>query len=533
MKKLIYLFVAFQINLFAQQPVLLLNVAPGTTNGTEDAYTATIGAQYFFYGINTQGRELWRSEGTPAGTHLVKDIYPGLTYGANGLPLVAFKNKVWFNAHSSGNGDELWSSDGTSAGTTEINVDSTGNNSFPDFLAAGTDYLYFSAYDKTNTIALWRTDGTAAGTVEIIKEIAGNPVNLREMVTIGNTAYFTVLGPINGQLWKTNGTAAGTVMVKDLAPGNFGFISQLTAIGNKLYFSGDDNFGNNGEPWVSDGTTNGTVLLQDINPFGSSDPRRFYGFKEKVYFITSDGLLRRTDGTPAGTEQFGNYFTSALSTDPTNLLGDANYLYFGAKQPGTGPGIELWRTDGTVAGTAMVKDLNPGTPASNPHEFAFAGNKLYFQATVDGHGSELAVSDGTEAGTQLFNDIAAGAVSSDPRHIAAVGNHLIFIADHPDYGTELFQLDIVSGTFSPVRSNIELNLYPNPAMEQIVLSLPKGTEWNHARVRLFNMAGNLALETTPTSANFVMFLQGLANGIYLLEYSDNTGHIGHTKLIKK
>ena len=532
MKNLLYLLIAFQATTFAQQPTLLFNVSPGTASGTEDDYTATIGGQYFFYGVNTQGRELWRSDGTPAGTHLVKDIYPGFTYGANGLPLVVFKNRVWFNAHTSGNGHELWSSDGTAAGTTEINVDSTGNNSFPDFLAAATDYLYFSAYDKTNTIALWRTDGTAAGTVEIVKEIAGNPVNLREMVTIGNTAYFTVLGPINGQLWKTDGTAAGTVMVKDLAPGNFGYISQLTAIGNKLYFSGDNNFGNNGEPWVSDGTTNGTVLLQDINPFGSSDPHWFYGFKDKVYFITSDGLLRRTDGTPAGTEQFGNYFTSALPTDPTNLLGDANYLYFGAKQPGVGPGIELWRTDGTVAGTAMVKDLNPGTPASNPHEFAFAGGKLYFQATVDGHGSELAVSDGTDAGTQLFNDVAPGSTSAAPRHLASVGNHLVFIADHPDYGTELFQLAITTGTFSPLQPNVELNISPNPVSDQTLLVLSSTCDWQHGRVRLFNVSGRLVLETKPTGEEGVLFLQDLASGIYWLEYTDATGHMGRTKLIK-
>ena len=177
--------------------------------------------------------------------------------------------------------------------------------------------------------------------------------------------------------------------------------------------------------------------------------------------------------------------------------------------------------------------MNPGAASSNPREFAFANGKLYFQATVDGKGSELAVSDGTSAGTQQISDLAPGAASSSPRHIAQVDNHLVFIADHPDYGTELFTLDITTGTLSPLQSNIELSIAPNPVSDETMLTLPAACDWQHGRVRLFNIAGKLTWESTPTGTDCVLHLQSLSSGIYWLEYADASGHFGRAKLIKE
>lgn len=524
-----------QINLFSQQPDLLFDVNPGIGNGTEDDYTTTVGSQYFFYGFTTtNGRELWVTDGTPAGTHIVKDLYPGIANGVTNLPITIFKNKVWFSARNSTEGYELWSSDGTSSGTVSINVNGNSNDSHPELMAAGTEHLYFAAYDENNVRALWRTDGTAMGTVKIVTEVGGAPLTqIRQVVTIANTAYFSLFGETGSQLWKTDGTVASTVLVKDIANGGFGGIDQLTVIDNKLYFAGDNSFSSNFEPWVSDGTTAGTILLQDINPFGNSDPQWFYGFKGKVYFITSDGSLRRTDGTSAGTEQFGNFFIPALPTDPINFLADANYLYFGGKQSGTGLGIELWRTDGTLSSTGLVKDLNPGSADSNPREFTFANEKLYFQANLDGNGSELVVSNGTAAGTQQLSDLVPGTNGSSPRHIAQISSHLVFIADHPNNGTELFTLGLTTRTFSQIQPNIDLHIFPNPVVDQTVLTLPVDCNWQHSQLRLFNVNGQLVLEKIPTGTDFLLIVQNLSSGIYWLEYSDASGHFGRTKIVKE
>ncbi len=62
------------------------------------------------------GVELWRSDGTAAGTYLVADIWPG-TNGSFPTDLVAVYGKVFFNANDGAHGPELWASDGTAGGT--------------------------------------------------------------------------------------------------------------------------------------------------------------------------------------------------------------------------------------------------------------------------------------------------------------------------------------------------------------------------------------------------------------------------------
>jgi ELWxxDGT repeat protein len=51
--------------------------------------------------------ELWKSDGTAAGTLLVRDIYPG---GVSSDPrdLVAMDNKLYFSADDGVHGRELW-----------------------------------------------------------------------------------------------------------------------------------------------------------------------------------------------------------------------------------------------------------------------------------------------------------------------------------------------------------------------------------------------------------------------------------------
>uniref|UniRef100_UPI00056C1DDD hypothetical protein n=1 Tax=Microcystis aeruginosa TaxID=1126 RepID=UPI00056C1DDD len=62
--------------------------------------------------------ELWKSDGTAAGTVLVKDINPGSSSSYPGS-LTAVGNTLFFTAYDGlgGSGTELWKSDGTAAGT--------------------------------------------------------------------------------------------------------------------------------------------------------------------------------------------------------------------------------------------------------------------------------------------------------------------------------------------------------------------------------------------------------------------------------
>lgn len=54
------------------------------------------------------GMELWKSNGTVAGTVLVKDIFPGLTSSHFGH-FVNAGGKIFFDANDGVHGRELWS----------------------------------------------------------------------------------------------------------------------------------------------------------------------------------------------------------------------------------------------------------------------------------------------------------------------------------------------------------------------------------------------------------------------------------------
>ena len=75
-------------------------------------------------GVN--GNELWASNGTAAGTVLLKDIHPGLG-GSDPSSLFYSGSYVYFTADD-GNGRYLWRTDGTSAGTINLTDANSGGN---------------------------------------------------------------------------------------------------------------------------------------------------------------------------------------------------------------------------------------------------------------------------------------------------------------------------------------------------------------------------------------------------------------------
>ncbi len=110
---------------------------------------------------------------------LVADIYPAATGATpnNSFPsdMTNVNGEIYFSANDGVHGVELWKSDGTAAGTMMVkDIDPAQpvppNSSFPFDLAAVNGALEFYAYDGTGT-GLFRSDGTAAGTVELATNV--------------------------------------------------------------------------------------------------------------------------------------------------------------------------------------------------------------------------------------------------------------------------------------------------------------------------------------------------------------------------
>ena len=103
----------------AVNPLALdLNLIP--TNSDPAGFVEVNNVLYFSASTPESGRELWRSDGTAAGTWMVKDIYSGTT-GSNPTDLVNANGTLLFNAINRSTGvDDLFRSDGTLEGTRPV-----------------------------------------------------------------------------------------------------------------------------------------------------------------------------------------------------------------------------------------------------------------------------------------------------------------------------------------------------------------------------------------------------------------------------
>jgi ELWxxDGT repeat protein len=494
------------------------------------------------------GAELWRSDGTESGTYLVKDVNPGppssgLCFGAE---MVTVGTEVFFVANDGAHGAELWVTNGSSAGTRLVK-DTNPYEAHPEGgpwgLTAAGGLLFFQVRNPlTGYPQLWRSDGTAAGTIPL-GEIApwnqvvslggrvffganplggapqlwtadGTPAGTRMVSDLGGGGALIDLGVANGrlilfvarpltELWTSDGSTAGTAFVASIQspppppnpPGTFSPPNAITPAGSVLYFLFDDTL-HGSEPWRTDGTVSGTAMVRDVREGlagswtpppgpemsrnrtiatggdflfsaddGKSGPALWWsdgtaaGTKllrgwsmpmpmatagGALYFVAGDGLhgaeLWKTDGLPDGETMVADIRSGPDPSAPADLTPLEERLYFTADD-GTS-GRELWRSDGTEAGTVRVRDIRPGAGSSDPRELTVFDGRLYFTADDGTSGRELWRSDGTEAGTARVADIDPGPNSSSPYCLTVSGGALYFVARPPGYPAgELWRTD--------------------------------------------------------------------------------------------
>ncbi|MFO1020102.1 MAG: ELWxxDGT repeat protein [Planctomycetales bacterium] len=388
---------------------------------------------------------------------LVKDINPNVW--SNPEHFVDVNGTLFFTADDGVHGEELWKSDGTSAGTVfvkDINPGTGSSNGFTTdpYMCNVNGILYFSADDGVHGVELWRSDGTDAGTY-LVKDIRPgvSPFGPEEMIDLNGTLYFIADDGVHGkELWTSDGTDSGTVMVKDIYPGTFGgvdntfFSTGLRKFNGKLYFGGDD--GTNGEElWTSDGTAAGTKMVinltGDLHP---SWPDLLTESNGVLYFtahtFANGEELFRTDGTAAGTSLVKDIHPGDSLGNITELV-DVNGKLFFTIDDGT-HGLEIWKTDGTDAGTSLVKDINPGSTSGIfgiPTQLIALNNMLIFAADDGVNGREIWKSDGTEAGTVMVKDISVGISSSSPDKLISIGKFTYFQAFDIDNGFQIWRTD--------------------------------------------------------------------------------------------
>lgn len=456
--------------------------------------------------------EPWVTDGTAAGTKMIKDIYPG-TLGSNPQNYIFYSGKLFFSAADTASNTELWATDGTANGTYLVKELCTAKGYYPGF--DGTDMIVY----KSKLF------------------FSGN-----DWAPGGNT-YFT-----NAELWVSDGSTTGTQMFKDINLSSGSAPSRFTLMNNKLYFVADDGITGR-ELWVTDGTPAGTQIVKDINAGhafnlkNNTTPLEFVVFNDKLYFMAEKDTmgfeLWSSDGTASGTQMVKDIYEGEWSSNPTKFVELNGKLYFTAQD--AQHGRELWVTDGTEQGTQLVKDVFAGQQPSNPVSLIAYHGKLYFAATEE-FATNMYVTDGTQQGTMLL---------SPPVDLNSYGNPLRsgYFNGFTEYNDKLYfgayykistgaELWSFSDEPAPVSiPNSGINdrtlVYPNPARKDEVINIEYTvSEPGSVTLKLTDLMGRVVATITNNdetpgahTMKFKACDHSLAAGMYSLQLTTNKGTV--------
>jgi ELWxxDGT repeat protein len=186
----------------------------------------------------------WKSDGTERGTIKLKDLTPAYADDLYGISLLfrASGDNLYFNAVDyTANpyiGAELYKTNGTVAGTKLVMDINPYSDAYPNNLTDVNGILFFTANDGTNGNELWKTNGTATGT-KLVRDISPGAEwsNLNNLCSAGNKLFFLKdQYQSNQSFWSSDGTNANTSPVEDAGLNGLSLLHNLTASGNKLFF---------------------------------------------------------------------------------------------------------------------------------------------------------------------------------------------------------------------------------------------------------------------------------------------------------
>ena len=466
----------------------LLAVTDGSVAGTTDLTSTTVnpgslvsvGGQVVFTGLVGvgNGRELFRSNGTVAGTVFLKELVAGSASIPTNAVFAASANN---SRMMLGFDDRLWISDATSAGTIEISgtaiegpgrvfllLPTTATSALIGFQpdGSGGSEPFFTQGTIGSTVALGNFVGDVGDSfpsplatisnrllfAAFIPGLTGNEfgmplsgVGIPE--DLGNYTP-TASGEHFGRVWfrggsglvQTDGTTAGTSEISSVRPEIRGPECVIERNG-AAYFLGVGADFSDVEVYRSDGSAANTVPVTDfstgvvraIQDFCFSGFHSIAAFADKLFFI--------------GDQQsgFGSELYVLNAADQPSLVADIragsngsnlrdlvaldDRIVFAADDGIFGR--ELWVSTGTAQGTQRLADINPGVAASDPADLTRVGALVYFTAFDPASGRELYVTDGTVAGTRRVRDLFSGvgsAFSDSVRFAIAFGNRIFFPA---------------------------------------------------------------------------------------------------------
>ncbi|MCA8974102.1 MAG: hypothetical protein KDC98_05235, partial [Planctomycetes bacterium] len=409
---------------------MLLDVFGGGSGSGPHDLVAWNG-EVWFVASDASATRLYRSNGTAAGT-VVVDSAAGPRWPEK---LTAAGNHLYFSARDVGAaaGWEPWVTDGTPAGTHMVQDIWPGSptSGAGDFAYDGTQWTYFSAHDGVHGYELWRTDLT---TTQLVSDIQPGFTDSSPVV-LGFRGIYCLFAavhtPNSFELFSSSGNSSQLVAdIRDEAGGS-SHPEAITPLVDGRFVctathpaTGREPHGSNGQPGSGQllvdtvgGTTSGTSYTTAATAAG-----------DHVFFNSMPGGgLWRTGATPASTNAIPG--VQAITSQFTTYAGKTIFV---GRTGATGD--EVYTLPDPLAAPQLLKDIVPGSGTSDPREFCVVGSRLLFVARSSGTGShDLWICDGTTTGTQM---VWQNGTVHEPQQLRALGHKVVF-----SLGTDLVVSD--------------------------------------------------------------------------------------------
>jgi ELWxxDGT repeat protein len=470
----------------------------------------------------TDQDNLWKTDGTAAGTVLLKG-FPAYQSGeatwisAEPRQFTISGRSLFFIVSLDESTLQLWKSDGTPAGTVlHKSLPAAGGGlSTVSNLADVNGTLYFAHHVGFSNEALYKTDGT---TVTLVKNFGTGFPDVKWLTSANGRLYFAAsLDPgyeeddiYRGvELWTSDGTPAGTQRVADIHPDptpvtNGSSPAWITAFKGVLYLTADN--GSKGtELWtytLPDGLMpalrlnagGGAYHTPTGEPFGAD---AFFSGGSSYRLKTAVNFANTEADTLYQTERWGAFsYRLPVENGTYQVVLHFAEIYWGVQQKG-GAGSRRFHVD--VEGRRQLTEFDI---------FAKAGGAL--KATQEILNTE--VTDGILTidflkGSANFPKVSAIQVIPVLDRLGSPGARTAPAAAVPE--TEAWQARV----------------HPNPVADQLTVQLPFGAEKVRATA-VTDASGKVQLSNAHRSAGrnaLQIATGGLPEGFYLLRLQTDQG----------
>jgi ELWxxDGT repeat protein len=404
------------------------------------------------------GCELWVSEGDMESTTMLLDINSaGDSLPGNALGFTSISNEqgefVFFDADNGIDGRELWVSDGTAIGT-HIVHDLFSQNSI-DATSKLVPFAQGIVFTTTSNTILWANSSDVVELSQIPLFDNSSQAILNSSLSMLSANTYSILNSDGDNLWfiakDSNGdvepyqlSLSGQLTSYDVNPNGNSLVGSSVFTDQGLVVVATENSGRQ-LALLSSGSTSWLTSLMDTTtgnwPTNVGTGLGLHYLSNKVIFDA-----QTTGVNPAlWSYDFNNGMTTSLSTEivipgeRTDAIINGGKIFFDCVTATFGS--ELCSSDGTIDGTTVATDLSNGVVDSDVRHIAAIGNDIVFIASADNVGFALWSIDSSgqiELQYDPYQGIGNNSDSGQYGQMIITDTQVIFVAHDGINGNELF-----------------------------------------------------------------------------------------------